>query len=328
MRRVFYEDDADLEILKDKTVGVIGFGNQGYAQSMNLRDSGVNVVIGNREDQFKQLALSAGFAVYSIRDAARIADVIIMLIPDEVQPTVFEHEIKPELKLGKTLVFASGFNIHFGLIKPPSDVDVVLVAPKMVGKSVRSLYLKGLGAPALIAIHNDATGNALRIGLAIAKGIGATRVGVIESTFEEETVTDLFSEQALSYGQLIKYGFEVLVEAGYDPLVTQLELYGSGEIIEIAKLMVQEGLVAQLVNHSTTSQYGQLTRGKRVISEEIKSSMRKILDEIRSGVFVKEYLEEVSKGYLTIKKLLEEANRHPIIEVERKVRELIKSPLD
>lgn len=324
MRKFYYDEDADLSLLGGKTVAVIGFGNQGSAQAMNLRDSGVKVIVGNMEDEYAVKAKREGFEVMPIREAAAKGDIIMMLIPDEAQPEVYENDIETSLRRGKTLVFASGYNIHFGLITPPQDVDVVLLAPKMIGSSVRSLYLMGSGAPALIAVQNNATGEALKTVLALAKGIGATRAGVIESSFEEETVTDLFSEHALAYGQLIKLGFEVLTEAGYDPVVVQLELYGSGEILEIAKAMVRYGLVDQLSFHSTTSQYGQLSRASRVIGEDVKRKMKSILDDILSGVFVREWLEEKRNGYQNFRNLLEEAKKHPIVSVEKFVRERIK----
>jgi len=328
MRKFYYDGDADISLLEGKTVAVIGFGNQGSAQAMNLRDSGVYVIVGNVEDDYATKARREGFEVMPIREAAAKGDIIMMLIPDEVQPEVYESDVKPNLRRGKTIVFASGYNIHFGLIKPPQDVDVVMLAPKMLGNSVRSLYLRGSGAPALIAVHNDSTGNALKTVLALAKGIGATRAGVIESSFEEETVTDLFSEHALAYGQLIKLAFEVLTEAGYDPVVVQLELYGSGEIVEIAKAIVRYGLVDQLSYHSTTSQFGQLSKAGKVVGEDIKHKMRGVLDDIRSGRFAREWFEEKKAGYQNFKRMLEEAKKHPLVSVEKIVRVKVRIDVD
>jgi ketol-acid reductoisomerase len=324
MRNVYLDNDADLSILNGKTISVIGFGNQGSAQAQNLRDSGLEVIIGNIDDEYALRAKQMGFKVYSIREATEKGDIIMMLIPDEVQPDVYEHSIKDGLRPGKTLVFASGYNIHFGYIKPPNYVDVVMLAPRMIGSAVRSLYLKGSGAPALIAINRDFTGTALQTLLAIAKGIGSTRAGVIESTFEEETIIDLFSEQALAYGQLIKLAFEVLTEAGFDPVVVALELYASGEIVEISKAIVNHGLVNQLSLHSLTSQYGQLSRANIIFNEEIKKKMKNILEDIVSGNFAKEWYQEGRANYPSLNKLLEQAKKHPIVEYENMIHKKFK----
>lgn len=328
MKKVYYDDDVDLNVLKGKKIAVIGFGNQGRAQALNLRDSGMDLIIGNIEDEYAKKAVDEGFKVYPIGEACRRSDVIMMMIPDEVQPEVYELDVKPALHEGKTLVFASGFNVYFGFIKPPANVDTVLVAPKMIGESVRALYVRGMGAPALVAVHNDATGHALKTALAIAKGIGATRAGVIMSSFEEETVTDLFAEQALAYGQLIKLGFETLVESGYDPLVVQLELYGSGELIEISKSILRYGLVGQLSLHSTTSRYGQLSRANYVINENAKVQMRKILQEIRSGRFAEEWLSEKKSGFRNLQRLTEDALQHPLIQIEKISRQTLRINVD
>jgi len=324
MRNIYYDNDADLSILNGKIISIIGFGNQGSAQAQNLRDSGLKVIIGNIDDEYALKAKQAGFEVYSIREAAEKGDVIMMLIPDEVQPDVYEHYIKNCLRLGKTLVFASGYNIHFGYIKPPNFIDVILLAPRMIGSAVRSLYLKGHGAPALIAIHQNFTGLALQTVLALAKGIGSTRAGVIESTFEEETVIDLFSEQTLAYGQLIKLAFEVLTEAGFDPVVVALELYASGEIVEISKAIVTHGLINQLSLHSLTSQYGQLSRANIMFNEETKKKMKEILESIISGNFAKEWQQERKADYLNFKRLYDNSMKHPILEAEKVIKKKIK----
>jgi ketol-acid reductoisomerase len=326
MARVFYDSDADLSILKEKTIGIIGYGNQGRAQALNMRDSGCKVIVGNRADEYAKKAREDGFDVFSIEETVKKADILCILLPDEVQPYVFKESIKPYLKANQTLDFASGFTIHFKTVLPPSDIDVIMVAPKMIGKSVRELFLKNSGAPALIGVYQNFSGFALEKALALAKAIGATRVGVLESSFEEEAVTDLFNEQAVPFTLLIKTAFEILVEAGYDPDVVQLELYGSGEWIEIMKANLKYGIFEQAKLHSTTSQYGQLSRGSRVITAQVKKEMKSILEEIRNGSFAKEWMEEIENGYQKLNLLKKASINSLLIKTEKEVRRKLILP--
>ena len=268
--KMLRDDDADLSFVLDKTVAIIGYGNQGRAQSLNLRDSGITVVIGAIRDQTAQAAEKDGFEVLPIADAVARGDAIALLIPDEIQPKVYEEHIVGNLRAGNLLDFAHGYNIHFGLIEPPKDVDVVMVAPRMLGEHVRASYEEGRGAPAYIAVAQDATGHARDIALAMAKGIGATRAGVLETSFAHETELDLFTEQAtwpLIIRNLI-LSYETLVEAGFPPEMVALELYGSGEASEVFRQMARRGIFGQMQLHSQTSQYGTLSRGERMLPDE------------------------------------------------------------
>src|SRR5260370_308460 len=260
MAKIYYEADADLSFLKGKTISVLGYGNQGSAQAQNLRDSGARVIIGSIEDASAERAKAEVFTVHGIAEAVSRSDIIMVLIPDETQKTVYEREIVGNLSAGKLIDFAHGYNIRFGLIKPPSDVDVVMVAPRTVGMQVRKTYLKGIGAPSYLAVWQDSTGKAKQIALAIAKGIGSTRVGAIETTIEEETDIDLYAEQAVwpIFIRNIMLSWELLVEQGFSPEVVTLELWGSGETSEIFRHMAQYGMFEQMANHSQTSQYGTL----------------------------------------------------------------------
>jgi len=324
--KVFYDKDADLTILKDKIIAVIGYGNQGRAQSLNMRDSGLKVIVGNRKDEYYDIAVRDGFEVYSIDRAVKLADVICFLIPDEVQPAVFEKYIRPNLKEGAVLDFASGYTVHFGFIEPPENIDVIMVAPKMIGASVRELYLKGTGCTSLVAVHQDYSGKALDYALALAKAIGSTRSGAILTTFEEEAVTDLFGEQVLAGGQLflLRFVFDLLVSAGYNPYVVLLELYMSGEAAEEAKKIVRMGLFKQLSLHSPTSQYGQLTRGPRMINKQAQETLREILDEIVDGRFAKEWELEKKAGYVRMRILKRKALEHPLNRFEEELRKMVK----
>jgi ketol-acid reductoisomerase len=324
--KVYYDEDADLSFLKNKTIAVIGYGNQGKAQSLNMRDSGLNVIIGSIKDLGWSKAVKDGFKVYSIEEAAELGDIIFMLIPDEVQKEVFDKFIKNKLSKGKTLVFAHGYNIHYGFIVPPEDVDVIMVAPRMIGWGLRGLFVKGHGVPAYIAVYQDASGKAKETALAIAKAIGATRAGALELSFAEETEIDHFMEQATwaAIVRILLISFEVLVEAGYPPEVVSLELYGSGEAAEIMKAMAEMGLFKQMSLHSQTSQYGTLSRGSRVIEERVKNVMKKILNEIKLGIFVREWELEQMLGYPVFKKLKEDSFRHPLNKAEEEVRKLIR----
>jgi len=276
MARVYTDSDASLEPLKNKTIAVIGYGIQGRAQAMNLRDSGLRVIVGLRKGgKSWDLAVAERFEVYEVEEAVKRADVVLVLIPDMEQPKVWERQIGPFLKEGAVVDFAHGFNIHYGLIKPPRHVDVVMVAPKAPGKAVREEFLAGRGVPALVAVHQDYSGSALKYALALAKGIGATRAGVIETTFAEETETDLIGEQIVLVGglmELIKRGFEVLVEMGYQPEVAYFEVLNEAKLI--MDLIWQRGIYGMLNGVSDTAKYGGLTVGPKVIDEDVKDKMR------------------------------------------------------
>lgn len=326
MTRVYYDNDADLKALQNKTLAVIGYGNQGRAQALNMRDSGLNVVVGNRQDDYWDIATEDGFKVFSIAEAAEISDVICMLIPDDVQPSVYDEFVKTYLGRGKTLDFASGYNLHYSHIRPPEETDVVMVAPKMIGQSVRDLYVEGSGGPALVGVHRNASGRAHQTALAIAKAIGATRVGAIESSVEEETVTDLFAEQTLDGPFLLsmRTAFDVLVDSGYDPEVVLLELYSSGEVIEVLKDIITRGLYRQLDNHSTTSQYGQLTRAPLLVSQNTRTTYQQILDDIKNGKFSAEWESERKAGYRKLTELKKAALAHRINAAEDRIRKKMR----
>jgi ketol-acid reductoisomerase len=298
MATMYYDKDADLDHMKGKKVAVIGYGNQGHAQTQNLRDSGLDVVIGLRQGgPSNESAQAHGFEPVSIEDATKAGDIVHILLPDEVQVGVYEKQIAPHLKKGKTLSFSHGFNIHFKEIVPPEDVDVVMVAPKGPGNLVRSEYVKGGGVPCLIAVHQDPSRTAKYTALAYAKGIGGTRGGVIETTFAEETETDLFGEQAVLCGgisALIKAGFDTLVEAGYQPELAYFECMH--EVKLIVDLFYEGGLSHMRRAVSNTAEYGDLTRGPRVIDKGVRKEMKKILGEIQDGKFAKEWVEENKAG--------------------------------
>lgn len=296
--RIFYEADADLNVLRGKKVAVIGYGSQGHAQAQNLRDSGVEVVIGQRPGSPNyDKAVEDGFSPVSAREAAESADVVQILTPDHAQAQLYKQDVAPSMKAGKTLLFSHGFNIHYGQIVPPADVDVVMVAPKGPGHLVRSEYVRGAGVPALFAIHQDATGQAQQTALAYAKGIGASRAGVLETTFKEETETDLFGEQSVLCGgvsELIKAGFDTLVEAGYQPEIAFFECMH--ELKLIVDLIYRGGLGYMRYSISDTAEYGDLSRGKRIITEETRKTMKKILEEIQTGEFARDWILENQAG--------------------------------
>ena len=295
---MFYDDDADLSQLDGKTVAIIGYGSQGHAHSRNLKDSGVNVIVGLREgsSSVKQ-AESHGLEVVSPADAASRGDVVMMLVPDELHRDIYEAEVRDGLADGNLLLFGHGFSVHYGEIVPPAGVDVALAAPKGPGHLVRRQFEEGSGVPGLIAIHQDATGNAQAVALAYAKGIGCTRGGVIETTFKEETETDLFGEQAVLCGgasALVQAGFETLVEAGYNPEMAYFECLH--ELKLIVDLMYEKGLAGMRYSISNTAEYGDLTRGPRVIDEGTKARMKDILTEIQDGTFAREFIAESRAG--------------------------------
>ena len=327
MAKIYYDKDADLTILKDRAIGVIGYGNQGHAQAQNMRDNGLEVIIGNIDDEHKESAIRDGFEVFSINEAAESADVVLVLIPDEVQPEVYQEYIKPHLKAGNVLCFASGYNVYYKRIVPESKVDTIMVAPRMIGQAVRDLYKQGLGSSCLIATAQGTSGNAFKIALAIAKAIGATRLGAFESSFKEETYIDLFAEQMLWPGiiKLCLLYFEKLVEHGCDPEIVTTELYLSGEMVEIARAMIIEGFFNQLRLHSHTSQYGQLSRAGRMAPKALLEVVDTVMAEIRSGDFAKEWAAEQEKGLPTLERLWQRARAHPISRSEKTLEPLRKT---
>lgn len=322
MAKVYYDKDADLGLLKDKTVAIIGFGNQGGAQGQNLKDSGVKVVIAEVEGTPNwKAAQEAGFEVMTASEAAKIGDIIQILIPDEVQAKVYKESIKKYMKKGKTLMFSHGFNIHFKAIKPSKDIDVIMVAPKGPGHMVRQTYVDGAGVPALIAIFQNATGKAKETALAYAKGIGGTRAGVFETTFKEEVETDLFGEQVVLCGgctSLVKAGFETLVEAGYQPEMAYFECVH--ELKLIVDLIYKQGIVGMRKAISNTAEYGDLTVGPKIIDEKVKKKMKKALDRVQSGAFAREFMKENKEGCKNFNALREKDKNHQIEKVGAELR--------
>ncbi|ADG12769.1 ketol-acid reductoisomerase [Methanocaldococcus infernus ME] len=324
MVKIYYDNDVTYDAVKDKVIAVIGYGSQGRAQASNMKDSGLNVIVGLRpEGKSWKLAVEEGHEVKTIEEAAKEADIIHLLIPDEVQPTVYRKYIEKHLTEGKTLSFSHGYNIHYKFIVPPENVNVTMVAPKSPGAMVRKTYLEGFGVPGLVAVYQDYTGEALNIALGMAKAIGLTRVGVIETTFREETETDLFGEQVVLCGgvtELIKAAFETLVEAGYSPEMAYFET--CHELKLIVDLIYQKGLKGMWENVSNTAEYGGLTRRKRIINEESRKAMKEILKEIQDGRFAKEWsLENIAgKPHLNALRRLEE--EHEIEKVGKKLRKM------
>ncbi len=323
---IYYEDDAPIDALQGKKVAVIGFGSQGHAHSLNLRDSGIEVAVAELEgtENFK-LATEHGFNPSDIKTAIDGAALIIVTLPDEVQAKVYESQIAPNLVAGQTLGFCHGFNIHFKYIVPPKDVNVVMIAPKGPGHLVRSEYEKGGGVPNLIAVEQDATGDAKAIALAWANGIGGARAGIIETTYKEETETDLFGEQVVLCGglsELIKAGFETLVEAGYQPEIAYFECMH--EVKLIVDLMYQGGLSYMRYSISNTAEYGDLSRGPRIINDTTKAEMKKILSEITSGDFAKEWVDEYQGGLKSFNKLYDKDHSSQLEQVGRRLRKMMK----
>ncbi len=319
---IYYESDANPAALRGKTIAVVGYGSQGHAQAQNLRDSGYQVIIGlDPERASARKAKEDGFEVLPVAEAAKRADWIQILLPDETHAAVYEQSIKPHLTAGKILGFSHGFSIHFKTIVPPPNVDVVMVAPKSPGHLVRRTYTEGKGVPSLVCVQQDASGKALEFALAYAWGIGSTRAGVIQTTFKEETETDLFGEQVVLCGglaSLIKKGFETLVEAGYQPEMAYFECLH--EIKLIVDLIYEGGLARMRYSISNTAEYGDLTRGERVVSDSSRESMRKILKEIQDGTFAREFIEENKNGCKNFNAMREKERQHPIEEVGAKLR--------
>jgi ketol-acid reductoisomerase len=322
---IYYDDDADLGLLTDRKVAVLGYGSQGHAHALNLLESGVDVRVGLREGSASRpKAEEAGLRVVPVAEAVDEADVTMVLLPDTEQRRVFEAEISPHLRPGDSLAFAHGFNIHFGQITPPDDIDVWMIAPKGPGHLVRRTFEEGGGVPALVAVAQDATGRARPTALAYAKGIGATRAGVLETTFAEETETDLFGEQVVLCGGLVALivaGFETLVEAGYQPESAYFETLH--EVKLIVDLIYEGGIANMRYSISDTAEYGDMTRGPRIITDATRAEMRRILEEIRSGAFAKEWIAEHEAGRPTFTRLRAEARRHPIEEVGARLRAMM-----
>jgi ketol-acid reductoisomerase len=322
---IFYEDAADLSLLEGKTVAVIGYGSQGHAHALNLKDSGVEVVVGLRPDSARRgEAEAAGLSVLDVADAASAGDIVMVLLPDEKQAEVWEREIRDGIAPGNLLLFAHGFTIHFKQIEPPPEVDVGMVAPKGPGHLVRRQFVDGRGVPCLIAIHQDASGKARDQILAYAKGIGGMRAGVIETTFKDEAETDLFGEQSVLCGgatELVRAGFETLVEAGYDPQLAYFECLH--ELKLIVDLMYEKGITGMRESISNTAEYGDLTRGKRVIGPEVREAMQKILADIQSGEFAKEWIAENRAGQENFQRLREEQQGHQVEQVGKDLRSMM-----
>jgi ketol-acid reductoisomerase len=319
---MYYDPDANLDLFNGKTVAIIGYGSQGHAHALNLKDSGVNVVVGSYEgSKSAEKAKADGVTVKSVADAAAVADLIMILLPDEIQREVYERDIKPNLKAGDTLAFAHGFNIHFGQVVPPKDVDVIMVAPKGPGHLVRREYEAGKGVPALFAVYQNASGQARDRAMAYAKGVGGTRAGVLETTFREETETDLFGEQAVLCGglsALIKAGFETLVEAGYQPELAYFECLH--EVKLIVDLVVEGGLATMRDSISNTAEYGDYTRGPYIVTSETKTAMKRVLSEIQSGQFAREFILEKQSGNPGFNAMRRNEAEHPIEVVGKDLR--------
>ncbi len=324
MVKIYYDSDAKLEILKNKTVSIIGYGSQGRAHALNLRDSGINVEVGVRENGKSWDAAKAdGFKPKSIEEAAKAGDLIALLIPDTEHGVVYDKYIKNALKEGKGLLFAHGYSIRFGLIKPPSYVDVIMVAPKSPGPKLREAYLQNFGVPSLVAVHQDYTGKAKDIALAYAKGIGSTRVGVLETTFSDETEEDLFGEQAVLVGglmYLIKNGFDVLVESGYPAELAYFEVLHEMKLI--VDLVYSSGLTGMLKAVSDTAKYGGITRGNLIIDESVKEKMKKLLEDIKNGSFAKEWTGNPEESKKKLAKMMEDIENLEIEQVGKKIRKL------
>ncbi len=320
--KIYYDKDADLSIIKGKKVTVIGYGSQGHAHANNLKDTGADVTVGLREGSASAAkAEKAGLTVKPIEEAVAWADVVMVLAPDEHQAALYENQIEPNIREGAALAFAHGFNIHFGAISPRADLDVIMIAPKAPGHTVRNEFVNGGGIPDLIAVHQDATGSAKQLALSYASGIGGGRTGIIETTFREETETDLFGEQAVLCGgttALVQAGFETLVEAGYAPEMAYFECLH--ELKLIVDLMYQGGIADMRYSISNTAEYGDVTRGPRIINDNTKDEMRKILGEIQSGEFAKEFIAEMQAGGKNLKAMRDKTREHPIEQTGAKLR--------
>jgi ketol-acid reductoisomerase len=325
MATVYYENDADISLLENRTVGVIGYGSQGHAHALSLRDSGISVVVGLYQGSSSwEKAEGEGLTVATVDEVAQQADMMMMLVPDHLQARIYRESIQPHMKTGKTLMFAHGFNIHYGQIAPPENVDVSMIAPKAPGHRVREIFTQGAGVPGLLAIHQDPSGNAVQDALAYAKGIGCTRAGVLDTTFKEETETDLFGEQVVLCGgvtSLIKAAFETLVEAGYQPESAYFECLH--ELKLIVDLIYQGGLEYMRYSVSDTAEYGDYSRGPRIVDSRVKDNMRAILSEIQDGSFAREWIAENDEGRPRFDSLRREDLEHPIEKVGKTLRDMM-----
>ena len=326
MARMYYDTDADLKVLKGKKIAIIGFGSQGHAQAQNMRDNGLDVIVSEIPGTANyKLAVKTGFKPVTAEEAAKKADIIQLLVPDQVQQIVYETSVEKHLKKGKALVFSHGFNIHYGQIVPPENVDVYMVAPKGPGHLVRRVFEEGGGVPCLIAIGQDASGKAKKLALAHAKGVGGTRAGVLETTFSEETETDLFGEQVVLCGgvtELVRAGFETLVEAGYQPEIAYFECLH--ELKLIVDLMYEKGISGMRYSISDTAEYGDLTRGPRIINDDVRDEMAVILSEIQSGEFAREWILENQARRPVFNALARDGQEHMIEEVGSELRKMMK----
>jgi ketol-acid reductoisomerase len=325
MTQLFYDRDADLSLLNGRTVAVLGFGSQGHAHALNLSDNGISVVVGlPPESRSRERALAAGLDVCDVAEAARRADMVMLLVPDTCQPGLYHEQIAPRLQPGNTLMFAHGFNIRYGLIEAPAGVDVSMVAPKAPGHRVREVFMEGAGTPGLVAVAQDASGQALATALAYAKGIGCTRAGVIRTTFAEETETDLFGEQAVLCGgvsALIRNGFETLVEAGYQPEIAYFECLH--ELKLIVDLIYQGGLSYMWYSVSDTAEHGGYEGGDKLVDDRVRERMRNLLAEVRDGSYAKRWIEESRNGRPRFTARRESERRHPIEEVGQRLRQMM-----
>lgn len=318
MAKIYYDNDVDMKVLDGRKIGIVGYGNQGRAQALNIRDSGFEPMVANRDDEYKSKAVEDGFDVCSISHVAREADVLLLLVPDEIQPQIYNDHIRPYLRAGDVLCFASGYNVYYNTIELPEDVGVIMVAPRMIGESVRNMYKKGIGFPCLVASEQESGNTSMSIALALAKAIGATRFGAFKSSFKEEVLIDLFAEQMLWPGiiKLCLLYFEKLIDNGCDPEVVTTELHLSGEFVEIAKAMITHGFFGQLKLHSQTSQYGQLSRMDRMAPPELLDRIDKVLEEISSAKFHAEWVKEQKDGKPNMRKLWQRALDHPLAKAE------------
>lgn len=321
--RVYRDADANLDALAGERIAVLGYGNQGRSQALNLRDSGLDVRIGVRHDATRAAAAAEGFAVHEPAEAVAQADVVLLLVPDEAMPELFEAQVRPGLRAGACVAVASGYNLAFGHVDPPATVDVVMVAPRMIGPGVRELYQAGRGFPSFVGVHRDATGRARERMLALARGIGSTRAGCLELSCADEAALDLFNEQGFgpAFGLALTGAMQTLVEAGFPPEAVLLEILHSGELAYTLGRMVSDGVVDQMDHHSHTSQYGSMTRAIRFLDLDVRSRMQQVLEEIRSGAFAREWSEERRKGMPLYEQLRAARRQHPVRQWEQRVRE-------
>jgi len=328
--RIFEERDGDLSTLEGRTVAVLGYGNQGRSQALNLRDSGVAVVVGNRSDRFRDDMREDGFEPHTLSEATALGDVVMVLLPDEIHHEVLPRDVFGFLKPEATVVFAHGYSVHFREVEVPEGCDICLVAPKMVGLGVRDLFLKGRGFPSLVAVHRDATGRAWPTALAVAKGIGSLRAGAWETTFEEETITDLFGEQVGGSGAIVGLfrSFETLVAAGYDPDVVELELLGSGELVEVIRAQLRHGVIESLSVHSPTSHFGQLHRAQELLDGGGDDRLGRIIRELQDGTFAELWRRERADGYRRMRELQRRFTDHEFVRTQARNRKRLRESLE